>query len=53
MTLGNGKYYTYASGAVYDGNLKDGRRHGNGKLNHGSGNVYDGNYKDVNFYYLF
>jgi len=37
---------TYSDGAVYVGQLKDGKRHGKGKCTFASGNYYDGDWKD-------
>jgi serine/threonine protein kinase len=37
---------TYASGHVYHGEMKDGMRHGRGKLTYPSGQVYEGDWKD-------
>ena len=38
--------YTYASGAVYDGDFKDGTMHGKGTMTYADGGVYVGEYKD-------
>ena len=42
---GNGKH-TYASGEVYEGEFKDGKRNGNGKHTYADGAVYEGEFKD-------
>ena len=38
--------YKYANGSVYDGNWKDNKFNGRGKLTHPSGKQYDGYFKD-------
>lgn len=42
---GFGKY-TFNNGNIYEGYLKDGKRHGNGIITYSSGSVYDGEFKD-------
>ena len=42
---GRGKS-TDVSGAVYDGEWKDGKQYGQGKYTYVGGNVYDGEWKD-------
>merc|ERR1712097_34234 len=39
---------TYAGGAVYVGQMKNGNRHGFGTYTYASGNVYDGEWEDGN-----
>lgn len=37
--------YTYLSGTVYDGEWKDGKKHGRGAMTFGNGDKYDGEWK--------
>ena len=38
--------YTFADGAIYEGDFKDGNYHGKGTYTYASGAIYEGDYKD-------
>ncbi|KAL9179935.1 hypothetical protein ACHAXT_007905 [Thalassiosira profunda] len=40
------KVVRYANGSVYKGELKDGKKHGQGKIKYSDGNVYEGKWKE-------
>ena len=46
--LNGGETIKYANGGVYDGEIKDGKRHGNGKMIYSNNMVYEGEWNNDN-----
>ncbi len=44
--LKGGDIIRYDDGSVYDGEIKDGKKHGRGKMNYITGEIYEGDWKD-------
>ena len=47
--LRGGEIIRYLDGAIYDGEVKDGKKHGRGKYNFSNGDSYEGNFVNGDF----